>query len=141
MAGILAHGPLRYRAMVGTGGIGSGRFFLLQGNQSLGREESRSGRFLDQRDYCKLFELATRYGLFRAASFTAGELRTPHARNLLAYLDLPALNVEEAAAAAEISPVGSSAEAVAEKALRRLSSSHPALWLCVTAAAQVIGRE
>ena len=40
--------------MVGTGGIGAGSFFLLTGNDSLGREESRGGRFLDRRDYCKL---------------------------------------------------------------------------------------
>ena len=45
---------LRYRAMIGTGGIGSGAFFLLSGDHTLGREESRGGRFLDQRDYCKL---------------------------------------------------------------------------------------
>jgi sugar/nucleoside kinase (ribokinase family) len=45
---------LRYRGMVGTGGIGWGSFFLLHGNATLGREESRSGRFLDRRDYCKL---------------------------------------------------------------------------------------
>ena len=46
--------PLRYDALIGTGGIGSGSFFLLEGDHSLGREESRSGRFLDRRDYCKL---------------------------------------------------------------------------------------
>lgn len=40
--------------MVGTGGIGSGKFFALDGNHALGREESRSGRFLDRHDYCKL---------------------------------------------------------------------------------------
>ena len=40
--------------MVGTGGIGHGSFFLLDGPQTLGREESRSGRFLDRRDYCKI---------------------------------------------------------------------------------------
>ena len=40
--------------MIGTGGIGSGVFFALDGNHTLGREESRSGRFLDKRDYCKL---------------------------------------------------------------------------------------
>ena len=40
--------------MVGTGGIGHGTFFLLEGNETLGREESRAGRFLDRRDYCKL---------------------------------------------------------------------------------------
>jgi sugar/nucleoside kinase (ribokinase family) len=44
----------RYRALIGTGGIGSGSFFALQGNDTLGREESRSGRFIDRRDYCKL---------------------------------------------------------------------------------------
>jgi len=44
----------RYKAMIGVGGIGSGRFFLLDGDFTLGREESRGGRFLDTRDYCKL---------------------------------------------------------------------------------------
>ena len=44
----------RYRAMIGVGGIGSGTFFALTGNATLGREESRGGRFLDRRDYCKL---------------------------------------------------------------------------------------
>jgi sugar/nucleoside kinase (ribokinase family) len=45
---------LRYRALIGTGGIGSGSFFTLNGNHTLGREESRSGRFIDRNDYCKL---------------------------------------------------------------------------------------
>ena len=40
--------------MVGTGGIGHGSFFLLDGNETLGREESRAGRYLEPRDYCKL---------------------------------------------------------------------------------------
>lgn len=44
----------RFRGMVGTGGIGYGTFFLVEGNETLGREESRAGRFLDRRDYCKL---------------------------------------------------------------------------------------
>ena len=44
----------RYRAMIGTGGIGMGNFFALKGNHTLGREESRSGRFIERRDYCKL---------------------------------------------------------------------------------------
>ncbi len=46
--------PLRFHAMIGAGGIGAGAFFRLNGDETLGREESRSGRFLDQRDYCKL---------------------------------------------------------------------------------------
>jgi sugar/nucleoside kinase (ribokinase family) len=45
---------MRFRGMVGTGGIGHGSFFLLDGNETLGREESRAGRYLERRDYCKL---------------------------------------------------------------------------------------
>ena len=33
--------------------MGSGRFFSIDGNETLGREESRAGRFLERRDYCK----------------------------------------------------------------------------------------
>jgi ribokinase len=47
-----------YRALIGVGGIGAGSFFALDGNHTLGREESRSGRFLDRRDYCKLHIIA-----------------------------------------------------------------------------------
>jgi sugar/nucleoside kinase (ribokinase family) len=48
------NGQWQHRAMIGVGGIGSGTFFALSGNHTLGREESRAGRFLDQRDYGKL---------------------------------------------------------------------------------------
>jgi ribokinase len=44
---------LRYTGIIGTGGIGSGKFFKLNGDHTLGREESRSGHFLDVIDYCK----------------------------------------------------------------------------------------
>ena len=44
----------RYDVVVGTGGIGTGIFLALQGNHTLGREESRRAELLDQRDYCKL---------------------------------------------------------------------------------------
>jgi len=44
---------LRYTGLIGTGGIGSGKIFKLQGDHTLGREESRSGHFLDVKDYCK----------------------------------------------------------------------------------------
>lgn len=40
--------------MVGIGGIGSGIFFALDGNHTLGRDESRLGTLLNIRDYCKL---------------------------------------------------------------------------------------
>jgi ribokinase len=45
---------LLYTGLIGTGGIGSGKIFKLHGNHTLGREESRSGYFLDVKDYCKL---------------------------------------------------------------------------------------
>ena len=44
----------RFAAMIGVGGVGSGMFFLLNGDHTLGREESRSGHFLKKNDYCKL---------------------------------------------------------------------------------------
>jgi ribokinase len=44
---------LQYKGIVGSGGIGSGKFFMLNGDHTLGREESRSGHFLDINDYCK----------------------------------------------------------------------------------------
>ncbi len=43
-----------FEALIGTGGIGSGTFFALNGNTTLGREESRGGVYLNRRDYCKL---------------------------------------------------------------------------------------
>jgi ribokinase len=46
--------PYSFDAMLGVGGIGSGMFFMLNGDHTLGREESRSGRILDKNDYCKL---------------------------------------------------------------------------------------
>jgi sugar/nucleoside kinase (ribokinase family) len=45
---------VRYRGLIGVGGIGAGVFFALDGNHTLGREESRGGHYLDRRDYCKL---------------------------------------------------------------------------------------
>jgi len=44
---------MQYSGIIGTGGIGSGKFFVINGDQTLGREESRSGHFLNMRDYCK----------------------------------------------------------------------------------------
>lgn len=43
-----------HRQLIGVGGIGTGIFFELEGNATLGRNESRPGRLLDVRDYCKL---------------------------------------------------------------------------------------
>ena len=43
-----------YDVIVGTGGLGAGIFMALEGDHTLGREESRGARLLDQKDYCKL---------------------------------------------------------------------------------------
>jgi sugar/nucleoside kinase (ribokinase family) len=40
--------------LIGVGGLGTGIFFGLEGDQTLGRNESRPGRLLDVKDYCKL---------------------------------------------------------------------------------------
>lgn len=40
--------------LIGIGGIGTGLFFALEGNHTLGRNESRPARLLEGRDYCKL---------------------------------------------------------------------------------------
>lgn len=47
-------GELKYHHVIGTGGIGSGIFFSLDGNETLGREESRMASLLPYKDYCKL---------------------------------------------------------------------------------------
>lgn len=51
-------GGAPYRRLVGVGGIGAGIFFALEGDHDLGRNESRPGRLLDVRDYCKLHIVA-----------------------------------------------------------------------------------
>ena len=43
-----------YRNLIGVGGLGTGMFFALEGDHTLGRNESRPARLLDVRDYCKL---------------------------------------------------------------------------------------
>jgi sugar/nucleoside kinase (ribokinase family) len=51
-AGSACHG------LIGVGGIGSGLFFALEGDRTLGRNESRPARLLDSHDYCKLHIVA-----------------------------------------------------------------------------------
>jgi ribokinase len=43
-----------YCQVVGIGGVGAGIFFKLDGDETVGRNESRLGKLLDVRDYCKL---------------------------------------------------------------------------------------
>src|SRR5690349_8654178 len=60
---------MRYQALIGTGGIGAGSLFLMTGNHTLGREESRGGKYLDARDYCKLHIISHYVKLFCGDSF------------------------------------------------------------------------
>lgn len=43
-----------FTQVVGVGGIGTGTILALEENHTLGRNESRMGRLLEGRDYCKL---------------------------------------------------------------------------------------
>jgi ribokinase len=61
---------LRYKGIIGTGGIGSGKFFILNGDETLGREESRSGHFLDINDYCKQHIILHYVKVLLGSSFT-----------------------------------------------------------------------
>src|SRR5581483_6627162 len=45
------HSP--FRRLLGIGGLGTGIFFKLEGNDTLGRNESRPARLMGVRDYCK----------------------------------------------------------------------------------------
>ncbi len=48
------HPTLGFTHVVGIGGIGSGVLFKLDGDHTLGRDESRLGQLLPARDFCKL---------------------------------------------------------------------------------------
>jgi len=43
-----------FTKVIGTGGIGTGEIYRLESNHTLGREESRAGHLLEDRDFCKL---------------------------------------------------------------------------------------
>ena len=60
---------LKYGTMIGVGGIGAGQFFAIHGNRTLTREESRGGRFLDRRDYCKLHIISHYVGTLLGPQF------------------------------------------------------------------------
>ncbi|MHB9106191.1 MAG: carbohydrate kinase family protein [Armatimonadota bacterium] len=242
---------MRYRALLGTGGIGAGMFFSLRGNHTLGREESRLGRILDRRDYCKLhiivhyvqallgptfttlpigkvgedewgtrlceemaevgmdlrhttrvpgeqtlfsfcfvypdgdggnittddsacakvdpacihqaepdfarfagrgvalaapevplparealLKLATKHGLLRVASFNSEEMPTALEAGYLTMVDLLAINIDEAKAAAGITTEELPAESVVEAAVARLRSIQPQMKISITAGKQ-----
>jgi len=69
----MTHTP--YRLFVGVGGIGAGMFFALEGDHTLGRNESRPGRLLDVRDYCKLHIIAHYFSVLTGGDPSGRDMR------------------------------------------------------------------
>jgi sugar/nucleoside kinase (ribokinase family) len=61
--------------LAGVGGIGTGIFFALEGDATLGRNESRPGRLLDVRDYCKLHIISHYVSVLMGARPVGGGFR------------------------------------------------------------------
>lgn len=59
---------LKYGHLIGTGGIGTGMFFNLEGDHTLGRNESRLGSLMPFKDYCKLHIIAHYISVLLGAS-------------------------------------------------------------------------
>ena len=99
-----------------------------------------------------LLDAAGRHGLFRAASFTRAEMAVARERGLIGKVDLLAVNLEEACAAAGVAPRyprirgreprvfggharGADAEGLATAAARAISAEYPGLLISITAGA------
>lgn len=54
MLTLRANAESGFTCAMGIGGMGSGMIYALEGEHELGRNESRLGKLLDSRDYCKL---------------------------------------------------------------------------------------
>ena len=69
---------LKFDHVVATGGIGSGMFFLMEGNHTLGRNESRPGAIIPCQDFCKqhiiLHYLSVLLGTDRFQAFALGKV-------------------------------------------------------------------
>jgi ribokinase len=57
-----------FRRLVGVGGIGTGMFLAVEGDDTIGRTESRAARLVDVRDYCKLHTVAHHVAVLLGAS-------------------------------------------------------------------------
>jgi sugar/nucleoside kinase (ribokinase family) len=64
-----------YQQILGVGGIGTGIFFALEEQHTLGRNESRMGKLLDVRDYCKLHIVLHYVARLLGASSTGSPFR------------------------------------------------------------------
>lgn len=98
--------------LVGTGGIGSGIFFELQGEHTLGRNESRGGILRDWKDYCKLHTIAHCFAVLNGPAGTpegkpirvlpVGKVGDDSVgRSLIAQMNQAGMDVSHVAAVAE----------------------------------------
>ncbi len=100
------------RILVGVGGIGSGTFFALEGDHTLGRNESRPARLLDVRDYCKLHIISHYVAVLLGAGSGQDGFRVFPLGRVGSDAAGERLRVEMAAAGMDLSHVESVANAV-----------------------------
>jgi sugar/nucleoside kinase (ribokinase family) len=81
----------------------------------------------------KLIALGTEFNMFRIACFTSEEIKEAGSIELLQNVDLLAINVDEAAAAAGISYENKPTGDIVNEAIKALSQTNPKLQLSVTA--------
>ena len=65
----------QFRTLIGVGGIGGGMFLALEGDETLGREESRGAHLLDARDACKLHIVAHHVAVLTGADLSGTPFR------------------------------------------------------------------
>ena len=84
----------------------------------------------------ELIRLASAHRFFRAAAFTSGEMRDIVEGDLLRSVDLLAINMDEAAAAAGMAAESGPAEEIINAAMKRLSRINPAMMVSLTGGAR-----
>lgn len=62
----------QYDQLIGTGGIGTGMFLLLEGNHTMGRNESRAAKLVPYKDYCKLHIISHYVAVLLGAQINGG---------------------------------------------------------------------
>ena len=88
----------KYHYVAGTGGVGKGILFKLQGDHDLGRNESRLGELTGDTDYCKLHIILTYVAAFSVAGIPIYAVSRvgddPVGRELLACMEKTGIGTE-----------------------------------------------
>jgi ribokinase len=80
-----------------------------------------------------LLRLGAKYHFFRVASFTSGEMMTAMEAGILSDVDLLAINIDEAAVAAQLPSIETPPQTIVEAAIERLRGINPDLLISITA--------